>query len=142
MECGYNESMAVVDIKRDGATWMDEVRRDMLGAVSTRFVWVVVIAVLLSVACEREQPVVEETQQPEATATMPVPTATTAAVEQPTAIPEPTATAAPVATPMPETIPNVVPPAEDPPVRDLFALGAAIRAGGDGRRVSHAHAAA
>ena len=102
-------------------------------AIRVTCIVAIVLAVLLLAACERGQPAVEETRQPEATSTMPAPTAAVVRSDEPTATPEPTATAAPAATPTPEPIPDVVSLAEDPPVRDLFALAQRFgRADADG----------
>ena len=87
---------------------------------------VVFMTALLSAACEREQPVVEEVRQPETTAVMPTPTVAAVRSDEPTATPEPTPqpiiAAAHTATPTPEPILSAVPTADDPPVRDLFTL--------------------
>ena len=86
----------------------------------------VFMAVVLLAACEQPPPEVEEAQPRQVTATMPLPTATAAIADEATATPEPTPqptiTATYTATPTPDPIPAAVPAAEDPPVRDLFAL--------------------
>ncbi len=102
-------------------------------AIRVTCIVAIVLALLLLAACEREQPAVEEARQPEATVTILAPTAAVVRSDEPTATPVPTATAAPAATPTPEPIPDVVSLAEDPPVRDLFALAQRFgRADADG----------
>ena len=88
---------------------------------------VIIIAMLLFAACETEPPIVEESQQPEATAAMPTPTASAVIASEPTATPEPADMHSSDERPLVTTTPTPKPiaadlPPEDPPVRDLFAL--------------------
>ena len=87
---------------------------------------VVFIAAVLLAACEQPPPDVDEVRQPEATVVIPTPTAAVARPAEPTVTPEPAPVSAravtPTATPTPKPIPAAVPTADDPPVRDLFAL--------------------
>ena len=105
---------------------MDIVRRVRAGAFHMRVpcLSAIVVAALLCVACEREQPVVDEARQSESAAVMPTPTPTAVSAGEPTAtaVPELTPTPAPTATPTPELPPNTVQMQDEPPVRDLFAL--------------------
>ena len=103
---------------------MDIVRRVRAGAFHMRVpcLLAIVVAALLCLACEREQPVVGEARQSESAAVMPTPTAVSAGKPTATAVPELTPTPAPTATPTPELPPIAVPMQDEPPVRDLFAL--------------------
>ena len=105
---------------------MDIVRRVRAGAFQMRVpsILAIVVAALLCVACEREQPVVGEARQSESVAVMPTPTPTAVSAGEPTATAMPvlTPTPAPTATPTPELPPITVPMQDEPPVRDLFAL--------------------
>ena len=105
---------------------MDIVRRVRAGAFHMRVpcLSAIVVAALLCVACEREQPGVVETRQVDVADAMPTPTPTAVSAGEPTAtaVPELTPTPAPTATPTPELPPITVPMQDEPPVRDLFAL--------------------
>ena len=105
---------------------MDIVRRVRAGTFQMRVpcLSAIVVAALLCVACEREQPGVVETRQVDVADAMPTPTPTAASAGEPTATAMPvlTPTPAPTATPTPELPPIAVPMQDEPPVRDLFAL--------------------
>ena len=105
---------------------MDIVRRVRTGTFHMRVpcLSAIVVAALLCVACEREQPGVVETRQVDVADAIPTPTPTAVSAGEPTAtaVPELTPTPAPTATPTPELPPIAVPMQDEPPVRDLFAL--------------------
>ena len=115
----------------------DVVRRVRAGAFHLRVpcLLAIVVAALLCLACEREQPVVGEERQSDSAAVMLTPTPTAGSAGEPTATamsvltPQP----APTATPAPELPPNAVQMQNEPPVRDLFALAQRFgRADADG----------
>ena len=85
---------------------------------------VVMVAAALLAACEQPPPDVEEARRAEVAPVTLTPTPAAVSATLPTSTPllVPTPTAIPTATPIPAPIPNAVLIAEDPPVRDLFAL--------------------
>ena len=85
---------------------------------------IIMITTLLLTSCEQSPP--DTDRAPQSTAAMPTATATVVSLAQPTATSEPASmpliTAIHTATPTPEPLLSAIPPREDPPTRDLFAL--------------------
>ena len=104
---------------------MDRMRLLSINAVCAA---AVVVAALLLAACEQPPPEVEEAQRSVTTANTPTPAPTAAVVSTPEPTPTrepqslPLITAIYTATPTPQPLISDVPPREDPPARDLFAL--------------------
>ena len=94
--------------------------------IHTIYIAAIIAAAILLTACEQPTPEVEEARRSATTANTPTRTATVVSPAEPTATSEPAAmpriTAIYTPTPAPEPLPAAIPPREDPPTRDLFAL--------------------
>ena len=96
--------------------------------IHSAYIVAVAITALLLAACEQPPPRIDKAPQPEYTAVPPTQTPTTLDADEPTPTPEhkpqplPLFTVSFTATPTPEPLLVAIPPREDPPVRDLFAL--------------------
>ena len=97
-------------------------------SIRSAYIIVVIAAALLLAACEQSPPRIDKAPQPQPNTATPIQTATILDADEPTATPEhkpqplPLVTASFTATPTPEPLISTVPPRDDPPTRDLFAL--------------------
>ena len=97
-------------------------------SIRSAYIIVVIAAALLLAACEQSPPRIDKAPQPQPSTVTPTQTAAISDAGEPTPTPElnpqplPLFTASFTATPTPEPLLAAVPPRDDPPTRDLFAL--------------------